>query len=73
MSLKREKKISITSFGKKREEKKDNHLIFETYSKGLVMKDLLVSTQPSYQHCLIKVSRAPMRHSAFGLFAESKK
>lgn len=69
------KKICITSFGKKAEWN-DNHLIFETYSKGLLMKDLLVSSRPSYQHQLMKLSRALLRHSTFCFFfffAESEK
>lgn len=37
------------------------------------MKDLLVSTRPSYQHLLMKLSRAPLRRSTFWFLAESEK
>ena len=53
---------------KKKAEWKDNHLIFETHSKGLLMKDLLVSTRPSYQRLLMKLSTARMCRSTFWFF-----
>lgn len=37
------------------------------------MKDLLVSTRPSYQHLLMKLWRALLCHSTFWNFAESSK
>lgn len=51
---------------------KDNLLIFETHSKVLLLKNVLVATRPSYQHLLMKLPRALLRRSTFRFLAESE-
>lgn len=52
---------------------KDNHLIYEPHSKGLLMKDLLVSTRPSYQHLHMKPSPVLLHHTAFWFSTKSRR
>lgn len=52
---------------------KDNHLIYEPHSKGLLMKDLLVCARPSYQHLHTKPSPVLLHHTAFWFSSKSQR
>lgn len=51
---------------------KDNYLIYEPNSKGLLMQDLLVPARPSYQHLHMKLSPVLLHYTTFWFSAKSQ-